>query len=69
MSRFKDLLMEREDQFWSIAQEKISESENVSEFLSNMKEHFHLHLSNHEKDIEDELHDAWFDKHSKYLGG
>ena len=42
--------MEREDEFWSIAQDNIGDCDSVDEFVDLMKEHFDLHSKTDNKE-------------------
>ena len=61
MGKFKSKLMEREDEFWSIAQDNIGDCDSVKEFVDLMKEHYDLHSKTDKESITEELQDMWFD--------
>lgn len=64
MGKFKQHLMELEDQYWEIAQRQAKESESFGELLQKMSKHADL-LNFHEDDntwegwIEDQLSELW----------
>ena len=64
MGKFKSLLMEREDEFWSIAQDNIGDCDSVDEFVDLMKEHFDLHSKTDKWEIIKDLQDMWFNTYS-----
>jgi hypothetical protein len=64
MGKFKSKLMEREDEFWSIAQDNIGDCDSVEEFVDLMKEHYDLHSKTDKKVITEELQDMWFDTYN-----
>lgn len=56
------------EQFYSIADQKISESMHFAEFCDTMKSHKDLLSGSDDEDhMEDVLHDMWCEKWSKYL--
>ena len=54
MGKFKSLLMEREDEFWSIAQDNIGDCDSVDVFVDLMEEHFDLHSKTDKEAITEE---------------
>ena len=67
MSRLKDVLLGNEDKFWDIAQEKINDYDNFSEFEYALYMEYrdlvdHLHW----EDVSDNLEEGWNDHHQKY---
>ena len=67
MSRLKDVLLGNEDKFWDIAQEKINDYDNFSEFeYALYMEYRHLVDHLHWEDVSDNLEEGWNDHHQKY---
>lgn len=61
-------IMDREEEFWNIADDKIGECEHFSEFVSKMADHKNLLQGTGDEDhFEDALAVAWEEKWSKYL--
>lgn len=62
------LIEDNVEKFYSIADEKIGESEIFAEFVTTMKAYSDLLIGSPEEDhLEDVLHDMWTEKWSKYL--
>ena len=71
MSKYKDYLMDLEDQYWEIANREIGGCESLGEFMQVMSRHTHLLTfipsdEDPEKWIEDALSDMWADKWYDY---
>jgi hypothetical protein len=61
-------ILDREEEFWNIADDKIGECEHFSEFVSKMADHKSLLQGTGDEDhFEDALAVAWEEKWSKYL--
>jgi hypothetical protein len=62
------LILDCEEEFWNIAEDKIGECEHFHEFVSHMAPHRHLLNGTGDEDhFEDALAVAWDEKWSKYL--
>jgi len=62
------LILDCEEKFWDIAEQKIGECEHFAEFVNSMAEHRHLLNGTGDEDhFEDALAVAWDEKWSKYL--
>lgn len=66
MGKVKQMMMDQENKFWSIALSTIFESETRAEFASKMSEHFHLLRPMSDQDIMEDLSDAWYEHQSNY---
>ena len=66
MGKVKQMMMDQEDKFWSIALSTIFESERRTEFVAKMMPHFHLVRPMSDQDIMGELNDAWYEHQSNY---
>jgi hypothetical protein len=66
MGAFKRLAMEREDQFYEIAQEYLYIAETWEEFRDHMRDQKDLVVHLKYNEVEDELKDSWNDYQQGY---
>lgn len=66
MGRVKSMLMDQEEKFFALCDDKASECETIQEFKSKVYQHFDLVSHLDKEEIEESISFAWEEKWSKY---